>query len=330
MQPQPQNIPGRFDPQPAPAGLEVPIFLRATSESAVLPELLEPAKMPLLELALQLAPQVRLPTSILESSFRLLTSGLAQVQAASSLATDIHNWPALRLQKFLSECDLALAKGQATKPVFFSAQARSIAVSAHDYAEKLQTIWEYSAANPSRFYPLLLPYIQNRLEFTIHEYGHVLSANGHISAAPQARHELTQRRSALALQLLEHGSAEDVTFLKEVESDLRAEVLRCYYPRLQDLRAPQRFAELGVHERVLPGGTLTPNEISTASLMRILAWQPLCLSLGPTSLAPRVYAQAQQRCAHEAPQLLALCQPLAEYLCAYFQAQRVDFALAAH
>ena len=220
-----------------------------------------------------------------------------------------------KIQQFFLEQDLALEAGNPTKPVFLSGRHRGLVISASDVDEVLKYLRKARLLDDVP--RALSDFAFNRVEFAIHEYGHLASANQCVELIPHSKDKIDEARIKLVTRLEKLQDPNVMRQFKDILADLRAEVFRREYHQYSQLdRKPQIFAEVGVTERVFPGGALYPINVSPSDLLRMIAWHPLCGAMGPKEFWPKVLDSVERSAASS---LRWLPRAAAQFFEAYYQ-----------
>lgn len=217
------------------------------------------------------------------------------------------------------------------KPVSFSPAHRGLVISLSDLAHVLEMHYpDEHSLRSNKIESDLRFYLANRLEFAIHEYGHLVATNGGVICNPDLKNDLKSKRNELFKILLSIpcGFLPDraAELVPEILSDIRAEVVR------RDLvlspEAPRRidaFPELGVLERATRGGAMVSPTFSLFGLFRMAAWVPICLANGREDLAYHARKEIFDMClSAKAPQLLPAVGMAIQYFNLYMSSHRFE------
>jgi hypothetical protein len=268
----------------------------------------------------------------LEEALRLLSHKLSfALNHPLGIAVDFS--PHKRLQNFFCENDPLLTTENIRrfhKPVSYSPTVSSIVISLPDYIRVLE-----------RFYPSedtlhaedelksLSFYTLNRLEFALHEYGHIVSANRGLSFIGD-REELKKLKNAAyhSLRMIPDGykREESIRLVGEIVSDLKADVVR------RDLVLPSDSGRridalpvLGIEERVKEEGAMVSPGFSMFRLLRMAAWKPVCIENKRQDLADIVQDEIEYTCeSYGKKEFIAVVDEVTRYFISFMQAYSFD------
>ncbi|MCB0336267.1 MAG: hypothetical protein KDD62_08170, partial [Bdellovibrionales bacterium] len=181
-------------------------------------------------------------------------------------------------------------------------------------------------SRPDSVVSSLKAFAVNRIEFALHEIGHIAAYNKSIVVRESAVPELKKMRADLENMLNVWPNPEiGRERIPHVLSDLRAEVFRRFCSLDNEAgRDQSSFSSIGVQERVFEGGVLRCPTIYPDSILRMLAWYPVCKALGPEGSPEKVMSSATKAARSYHSSLTSLVPLAAEYFDLYFTSRCYD------
>jgi hypothetical protein len=268
----------------------------------------------------------------LEHALELL-SGKLSFALNHPLSVVIDSSPDKRVQDFFADDDPLLDSGTSRrfrKPVAYSPTVSSLVISRPDYIRVLESFYpnhdSLSTEDPLRN---LTFYALNRLEFALHEYGHIVSANRGLSFIGD-REELEDLKEEAyrSLRMIPDGykREESIQLVKNILSDLKADVVRrdVALP-LDSGRRIDALPVLGIEERVKEGGSKISPGLTMFRLLRMAAWKPVCIENSRLDLAETAQREIEYACeVHGRADFIPVVDKVTRYFIAFMQAHRFD------
>lgn len=241
------------------------------------------------------------------------------------LVRAVRNFPSLPLQNFFVAQDEAFDRAKLNKPIFFSPRHKGIVISQSDLDVYLSQYVEAWEQNPHQVIRELREFAVNRLEFSLHEFGHIAAFNGAIVVDSEQRKDLWNRRQSL-MKLFELYPNKDIVQQRfpHVLSDVRAEVLRHQIDFVSPYRSIESFARVGVENRVLRGSPLRCPAFRIDAALRMLVWYPISKAMGPEGYDRLVLDEVVASSKEFAPSMLSIVKEAAQFLDDYFMARTYD------
>ena len=94
--------------------------------------------------------------------------------------------------------------------------------------------------------------------------------------------------------------------------------------RSEDIRVKESFAETGAIERVLPGGVVRGSNFYPDTILRVLAWYPVCIELGPEAMAGHIKKELRSLCSRYLPGFTPVLELASNFLINYMRAYDYD------
>lgn len=232
-----------------------------------------------------------------------------------SVASDLR----VIIPKYLEETEDLFRSGHSAKPVFFSPELRSIVVNVTDFAQNVQIIGEANP-DPLKQNRALKMYVANRVEFALHEYGHVADANGLLVSTTESQSFLASIRSVLVSKY--RGDEGALSLLDDAEYDLRAEAYRSLLSR--EGRSVDAYFRFLYAERIKSDGPLTVPLTDMRSVVSLAQWAPLVSLVGDRDLTRLVRRELALRVERELPPLVTHYEATVEYFTRYFASWRIQ------